>query len=421
MAREGDRALELHIEGMCCEAEVELIRRKMRSLTGLGDFELDLIGERLRVFYDPALISAQDIIKAIAETGMRAAPVAKRERGRPWWQERKIVFLFTSGFFTLVAFLLQQLGVPELGVRALYGLAIAVGGYYPAKLGLGAIRALTLNINTLLIVAALGALGLGLWEEAAILVFVYSLGGVLEAYAVDRARGSIRALMEFVPKEALVKRNGEEIVLPVEEVRVGDTIIIRPGERIPLDGRVIAGSSTVDQAPITGESIPAGKGRGDEVFAGTINRRGSLEVEVTRLAQDTTLARIIHAVEEAQAKKSSYQRFGERFGRYYTPAMFLLALAVATVPPLLFHGEFTPWFYRALVLLVVSCSCGLGLSVPVSVVAAISNAARQGILIKGGAYLEAAADLAAIAFDKPGTLTIGRPLVTDIVPLNGSS
>ncbi|MFQ6112200.1 MAG: cation-transporting P-type ATPase, partial [Nitrospinota bacterium] len=229
MASEGNRALELHIEGMCCEAEVELIRRKMRSLTGIGDFELDLIGERLQVFYNPALISAQDIIKAIAETGMRAAPVAKRDGGRPWWQERKIVFLFTSGFFTLVAFLLQQLGVPELGVRALYGLAIAVGGYYPAKLGLGAIRALTLNINTLLIVAALGALGLGLWEEAAILVFVYSLGGVLEAYAVDRARGSIRALMELVPKEALVRRNGEEIVLPVEEVRVGDVIIIRPG------------------------------------------------------------------------------------------------------------------------------------------------------------------------------------------------
>ncbi|GFP44085.1 Zn2+/Cd2+-exporting ATPase, partial [Candidatus Hakubella thermalkaliphila] len=275
-----------------------------------------------------------------------------------------------------------------------------------------------MNINTLLIVATIGAVGFDLWEEAAVLVFVYSLGNVLEAYAVNKARGAIRALMELVPKEALVRRDGNEIVLPTDEIGLGDVVIIRPGEKIPVDGRVISGSSFVDQAPITGESIPVEKKPKDEVFAGAINQRGSLEVEVTKKSSDTTLARIIHSVEEAQAKKSSYQRFGERFGKYYTPAMSLLGVGVAIIPPLFFGGEWTAWFYRALVVFVVSCSCGLALSVPVAVVAAIGNAARNGVVFKGGAYLEVAEKLRAIAFDKTGTLTIGRPTVTDILPLN---
>jgi len=225
--------------------------------------------------------------------------------------------------------------------------------------------------------------------------------------------------MELVPREALVKRNGQELTLPVEEVRVEDIIIVRPGEKVPLDGVVVAGSSSVDQAPVTGESMPVSKGVGDEVFAATINQRGSLEVRVTKLSKDTTLAKIIHSVEEAEAKKSSYQHFAETFGRYYTPAMFGLALVTALLP-MAFGQPFTPWFYRGLVVLVVSCSCGLVLSVPVSVVAAITNAARKGILIKGGAYLEAAAGLRTILFDKTGTLTISRPRVTDVVGLNSA-
>jgi Cd2+/Zn2+-exporting ATPase len=288
-------------------------------------------------------------------------------------------------------------------------------------MGFLALRTLTLNIRLLMTIGAIGAIFLGLWEEAALLVFIYSLGDVLEAYAVDKARGAIRALMELVPKEALVLRDGNESVLPTEEIGIGDVVIVRPGEKIPLDGKVVSGSSFVDQAPITGESIPVEKKAEDEVFAGAINQRGSLEIEVTKKSTDTTLARIIHSVEEAQTKKSSYQRFGERFGKYYTPAMFVLGIGVALFPPLLFGGEWSAWFYRALVVFVVSCSCGLALSVPVAVVAAISNAARNGVVFKGGAYLEVAQELKAIAFDKTGTLTIGRPALTDIISYNNFS
>lgn len=338
---------------------------------------------------------------------------------RPWFKEPRIIFLALSGLLTVSAFISGALGAPVVAVKILFGLAILVGGYYPARAGLSALKTLTLNINTLLVTATIGALLLNLWEEAAVLVVVFSLGGVLETYAVDKGRGAIRALMDLIPREALVVREGKEMRVPVDRVAVGETVHIRPGEKIPLDGQIIAGSSSVDQAAITGESIPVFKQQGDIVFAGTINQRGSLEIRVTHQAADTTLAKIIHSIEEHQAKKSSYQRFGERFGRYYTPSMFALAFLVAVIPPLIFSGDWTAWFYRALVVLVVSCSCGIALSVPVAVVAAIANAARHGVLFKGGAYLEIGSRIRAVVFDKTGTLTTGKPVVTDIVGLNG--
>jgi Cd2+/Zn2+-exporting ATPase len=408
----------LHIEGMDCEDETSLIEKKMKSLKGLEDFRVDFISQKLRVKYDPALLSVQEIIKSVAETGMRARLEREVIKRKAWWKDLQILALFTCGVLTAIAFGLEKLGV-GITSAALYAIAVAVGGYYPARMGLAALRTLTLNIRTLMVAGAIGAISLGLWEEAACLVFIYSLGDVLEAYAVDRARGALKALMELMPKEATVRRNGGELALPVEEIRLGDTIIIKPGERIPLDGLVVSGSSAVDEAPITGESIPVVKGKGAEVFTGTVNQRGVLEVEVTKLSQDTTLARIIHSVEEAQAKKSSYQRFGETFGKIYTPAMFALALAVTVIPIWFFGGTWSEWFYRGLVCLVVSCSCGIALSIPVAVVAAIGNAARNGILFKGGVHLEGAATIEAVAFDKTGTLTIGRPQVTDVVPVNG--
>jgi len=407
----------LYVEGMDCADEVEIIDKKMKSLQGIRDYRVNLMNQSLNLAYEPSLVSAQDIIRAIAETGMKARLERAKKETKPWWQERRIVLLFTAGVFTLIGFILGWLGLPHWADRIAFGAAIIVGGYYPARMGLAGLRTLRLNIYTLLIAAALGAIALGLWHEAALLVFIYSLGSVLETYAVDKARGSLKALMALVPREALVKRNGEEMLLPVEEVKVGDIIIVRPGEKVALDGMVVAGSSSVDQAPVTGESMPTSKGEGDEVFAATINQRGSLEVKVTKLSTDTTLAKVIHSVEEAEAKKSGYQRFAESFGRYYTPAMFGLATVTALLP-MAFGQPFAPWFYRGLVVLVVSCSCGLVLSVPVSVVAAITNAARKGILIKGGAYLEAAAGLKAVLFDKTGTLTIGRPQVTDVVRFN---
>jgi Cd2+/Zn2+-exporting ATPase len=261
---------------------------------------------------------------------------------------------------------------------------------------------------------------MGLWEEAAILVFVYTWGAIMETYATSKARSSLKLLMDLVPREASVKRNGRELTLPVEEIDLEDVIVVRPGEKIPLDGVITDGSTSIDQAPITGESIPVSKATGDNVFAGSINQRGSLEIKVTKLSQDTTLARIINSVERAEAKKSSYQRFAQSFGKIYTPAMFGVALIVAVVPWLL-GQPFGPWFYRALVALVVSCSCGLALSVPISVLASVSAAARKGVLIKGGADLEKAGSIQAVCFDKTGTLTIGLPRVTDIIPLNGST
>jgi Cd2+/Zn2+-exporting ATPase len=415
---EKNKQILLHIEGMDCEDETALIEKKMKSLKGLASFRVDLMSQTLRVQYDPSLLSVQEIIKSIAETGMKARLEKEKVTGRAWWKELKILALITCGVFTVIAFIMEKLGIKTGGI-VLYAVAISAGGYYPARMGIAALRTFTLNIRTLMVAGAIGAVTLGLWEEAAILVFIYSLGDVLEAYAVDRARGALRALMELMPKEAIVRRNGEELTLPVEEVRRGEIIIVRPGERIPLDGQVVSGSSAVDEAPITGEPIPVVKEKGAEVFAGTVNQRGMLEVEVTKLSQDTTLARVIHSVEEAQAKKSRFQRFGETFGKIYTPAMFALALGVMLIPVWFFGGPWSQWFYRGLVVLVVSCSCGIALSIPVAVVAAIGNAARNGILFKGGVHLEQAATIKSIAFDKTGTLTIGRPQVTDVVP-NGN-
>ncbi len=410
----------LIIEGMDCQDEVTIIEKKLISLAGIKDFHVYLATQGVKVVCDPSLISIQQIIKSIAETGMKASAIRDVKPKIAWWKEKRIIALAACGLFTLTAFVLEKIGWKGIITIIIHSMAIITGGYYPAKMAFGALRTLTLNIRTLMVTGAIGAVALGLWEEASMLVFIYLLGDVLEIYTVSKSRGAVKMLMELAPKEALVRRDGQEMVLPVEEVKISDIIIIMPGEKIPLDGKVIKGYSSVDQSPITGESIPVEKKEGCEVFAGTFNQRGVLEVEVTKLSKDTTLAKIIHSVEEAQARKSSYQRFGERFGKYYTPAMFALAFTVAIVPPLLWGG-FSYWFYRGLVVLVVSCSCGIALSVPVAVVAAIGNAARHGVLVKGGIYLEIAEKLKAIAFDKTGTITIGKPSITDIIPLNNQT
>ena len=420
MIKDRVETYKLTVEGMDCHDEMTIIEKKLTSLTGIKSFEIYLATQGVKVVYDPSLISIQQIIKSVAETGMKALVVKEARAKIAWWKEKRIIALSLCGIFTLTAFVLEKIGYEGTIAIIFHSMAIIIGGYYPAKMAFGALKTLTLNIRTLMVTGAIGAVALGLWEEASMLVFIYLLGDILEIYTVNKSRGAIKMLMELIPKEALVRRNGKEMIVSVEEVEISDIIIIRPGEKIPLDGKVIKGYSSVDQSPITGESIPVEKKEGDEVFAGTFNQRGVLEVIVTKLAKDTTLAKIIHSVEEAQARKSSYQRFGEKFGKYYTPAMFALAFAVAVVPPLMLGG-FSYWFYRGLVVLVVSCSCGIALSVPVAVVAAIGNAARHGILVKGGVYLEIAEKLKAIAFDKTGTITIGKPSVTDIIPLNNQT
>ena len=413
----------IYIESMCCENEARIVKDSVQHVNGVSACDVNLVSRSIKVSHDPSLISIKDLLKAVDKTGMKASLKKEEKEERPavWWRQPRLLALILCGFFILSGFFIELIfGLPHGEARLLYGIAVIVGGYYPAKMGLIALKTLTPNIRTLMVVGALGALILGLWGEAALLVLIYSLGDVLEAYATDRVRGAVRALMGLAPKDAAVRRNGEMITLAVDEIGIGDTIIVKPGERIPLDGEVISGNSSVDQAPITGESIPVSKIPGDEVFAGSINQRGSLEVSVSKPFQDTTLGRIIHYVEEAESRKSGYQRFGETFGRYYTPFMFVLAIVVMILPAIIF-GNFSGWFYRGLVVLVVSCSCGIALSIPVSVVAAIANAARHGVLIKGGVYLEIAGNVKAIAFDKTGSLTAGRPVVTDVIPFGGAT
>jgi Cd2+/Zn2+-exporting ATPase len=296
-----------------------------------------------------------------------------------------------------------------------------IGGYATIRQGLRALSRLRFDMNGMMTGAVAGAALIGQWEEGATVAFLYAVSNWLEGTTMDRARRSIHNLMDLAPREARVRRNGAETLVLTDDVLVGDLLLVRPGEKIPMDGIIRAGASAVNQAPITGESIPVDLGPGDPVYAGTLNGNAALEVETTRRAPDTTLARIIHLVEEAQAQRAPSQQFVDRFARVYTPAVFGLALGLTLVPPLFFRQPWEPWIYRGLALLIVSCPCALVVSTPVTIVSAIANAARRGILIKGGAHLEELGRLQAIALDKTGTLTRGRPEVTDVLVLDGSS
>ncbi|MCW4044406.1 MAG: cation-translocating P-type ATPase [Candidatus Bathyarchaeota archaeon] len=406
----------VQIEGMNSPTEVKLIEQKINALSGVESFSIDINTKQLRLSYNPSIVTLQDVIRSISETGMKASLIrSKKEKLSSWWREKQQVALLGCGLTTLTTFLLSLFIVPQEYAFIGYILAVLIGVYYPAKKALIALMNLTATIHLLMLIGSVGAMILGLWSEAAILIFVYSLGDVLESYAVDKARGAIRSLMDLAPKMALVRKDGNEVMVPVDEVNVGDIVIVKAGERIPVDGTVQTGSSFVDQSTVTGEPIPVTKRVGDAVFAGTINQKSFLEVKVDKPASETMLSKIIYSVEEAQANKISFQRFSDKFSNLYTPAMFVLGIAVAVIPPLLFGAEWMPFILRGLVVFVVSCSCGLALSVPVAVVAAMANAARKGVVFKGGAYFETVQKVRAIAFDKTGTLTIGRPEVTDVV------
>jgi Cd2+/Zn2+-exporting ATPase len=408
------------VEGMDCHEEVAILEGRLKRLAGLEHFSADVIGQRLRVKYDAARLTTGAIAEAVAQTGMRAW-LEHEEPVRPAGasaRARQLLVVFSGGFL-LAGMLLGLAGAPSpLAVMA-YAASVALGGLYTIRRALSAARAFTLDINVLMLVAVMGAILLGEWSEAAAVVFLFSVAQLLEARSMDRARGAIRALMDLTPVEALVRRNGVDERVAADDVAVGETVIVRPGEKIPLDGRVKAGESHVNQAPVTGESLPAEKGPGDEVFAGTINGRGALEIDVTRPRRDTTLARIIHLVERAQAQRAPMQAFVERFARVYTPAVLATAVALAVGVPLLFGASFETWFYRALVLLVISCPCALVISTPVSIVSALAAAARKGVLVKGGMHIERTGAVRCVAFDKTGTLTKGSFEVMEIVPLNG--
>jgi Cd2+/Zn2+-exporting ATPase len=409
------------VEGMDCREEVLLIERRFRTLPGLEDFSADLLGQRLHVKYDAAKTSTSAIAAAVADTGMRAwleheEPLGVDEQGAG----RRRLLLAVSGAALVSGLAVEMLlAPPPVLPPALFAISVAAGVPLTARKAWRAVRARVLDINVLMLVAAAGAIALGQWSESASVVFLFAVAQALEARTLARARHAVRALMQLTPVEALVRDSAGERTVPVESVTPGAIIVIRPGEKLPLDGEVVAGQSAVNQAPVTGESLPVDKGPGDEVFAGTINGRGALDVRVTRLRRDTTLARIIHLVEQAQARRAPAQTFVERFARIYTPAVLLLALVIGIAPPVLAGEAWDTWTYRALVLLVVSCPCALVISTPVSIVSALAGAARKGVLIKGGAHLEKAASVRCVAFDKTGTLTRGRPGVVDVVALDG--
>jgi Cd2+/Zn2+-exporting ATPase len=340
--------------------------------------------------------------------------------GTPRAERQRRALLGASATSLAAALLIEAAGIHRF-VNYLYGAAIVAGLVVIAPRIWRALRARSLDINLLMAIAVAGAIFLHQFSEAAAVVVLFAFAQMLEARTLEHARGAISALLDLTPPEALLRDGAGERRVAVDDVTIGAVIVIRPGEKIPLDGVVAAGESSVNQAPVTGESLTADKAPGDEVFAGTINGRGALDVRVTRARRDTTLARIIHLVERAQAQRAPAQSVVERFARVYTPAMIALAVAVAVVPPIAFGGLWAAWLYRALVLLVVSCPCALVISTPVSIVAALTSAARKGVLIKGGAYLERTGTVRCVAFDKTGTLTRGVPEIVAVVPLNGLS
>ncbi len=410
------------IEGMDCHEEVAMLEKRLKKLTGLEALHADVLNQRLSVTYDAAKLNTSVIAEAVAQTGMRAWLEHDQPTGVAPSAATRRVYVVTSGLLVAAGMLLEYMKADHRAVVGAYALAIASGGIYSGRRAVHAARSLALDINVLMLAAVCGAMVLGQWTEGACVVFLFALAQLLEARAMERARGAIRALMDLTPVEALVRDgvSGAFRRVPVDGIAVGDIVVVKPGEKIPLDGRVAAGGSYVNQAPVTGESLPAEKRIDDEVFAGTINGRGALDVRVTRLRGDSTLARIIDLVERAQAQRAPSQAFVERFARVYTPAVLVLALAVGILPPAVLGASWSGWIYRALVLLVISCPCALVISTPVSVVSALAAAARKGVLIKGGAHLERLANVRAIAFDKTGTLTKGDLRLVGVASLNGA-
>ncbi|HEX2924369.1 MAG TPA: heavy metal translocating P-type ATPase [Chloroflexota bacterium] len=416
----------MSLEGLDCPDCAASLEKAVANMPGVARARLNYTASTLWVEYSPGTLSRKQIVGAVHEAGVgvKEPEPAVDVAVHAGWSSRirrhpKGAATVASGLLLAAGFLMTILGIPAPAPQAAFAMGVVTGGYFTARAALFALRSRQTDMNVLMTAAVIGAIAIGEWTEAASVVFLFSLANALQSYTMDRTRRSIRSLLELGPREATLLRDGVQLRLPVEQIAVGDLLLIRPGERIPTDGKVVSGSSTVDQAPITGESVPVEKTVGQDVFAGTINQQGALEVRATRPHSDNSLSRIIHMVEEAQAQKAPSQQFVDAFARYYTPLVILLAVGIALAPPLLLGADFDQWFYRALVLLIIACPCALVISTPVSIASAIATASRHGVLFKGGAYLEAVGSIPVVAFDKTGTLTVGRPEVTDVVALNG--
>ncbi|MCY1268431.1 Cadmium-transporting ATPase [compost metagenome] len=407
----------LRIDAMDCPTEERLIRDALGKVQAIDALEFNLMQRLLRVRH--RFEDVEPLQRLIESLGMQAVPLAEgapasapAEAKKPWWP------LALAGLAALAAEACEWFGAgPQWLTAGLAILAILGAGLPTYKKGWIALKNRNLNINALMSIAVTGALLIGQWPEAAMVSVLFAIAELIEVRSLERARDAIRGLLQLAPEQATVFEDGQWRERPAREVQPGARLRVRPGERIALDGEVLGGRSSVNQAPITGESLPVEKGLGDPLFAGTINGEGELEYRATRAADDSTLARIIHAVEAAQGSRAPTQRFVDRFSRIYTPVVILIAVLTALLPPLLFDGVWLDWLYRALVLLVIACPCALVISTPVTIVSGLAAAARGGILIKGGVFLELGRKLAWVALDKTGTLTEGRPRQTDIEQL----
>ncbi|MGD6846499.1 heavy metal translocating P-type ATPase [Rossellomorea aquimaris] len=406
-----------HVEGMDCSSCAKSIENHLNTIPGVNSVSVHFSTGKLKAEHEN---SVEEIISEVSKIGFRASLSSKNNGAEPAKHNDGKGLIITSGILIALGFIGSFTGVSPFITTLMYAMAMVISGYKPVKSAFYSIKSRSLDMNVLMSAAALGAAFIGEWLEGATVVWLFALGTTLQNMSLEKTRDSIRNLMNLAPSEAWIKVGSQLMKKPVEEVSVGDILVVKPGDRIPLDGEIVTGESSVNQAPITGESIPVDKQAGDTVYAGTINENGSLEVKVTKLVEDTTIAKIIHLVEEAQEQKAPTQAFIDKFAGIYTPIVFVLALVVMVIPPLLYFGTWGEWFYKGLELLVVACPCALVISTPVAIVSAIGNAAKNGVLIKGGTFLEKAGAINAIAFDKTGTLTEGKPNVSEIKTLRTS-
>jgi Cd2+/Zn2+-exporting ATPase len=404
------------VSGVCCSTEEAVLRKSLDARLGKGRYEFILATCELAVERE---IDERELARSVLRAGFTARAAQNHAPELSFWEKHQ------TGVFTGLASLLMIAGV-LLGLdgqespvtHILLFAAVVAGGWKVFVKALKSLRMRSLDMNVLMSVAVIGALLIGRWAEGAAVVVLFSVSVMLESYSAARTRRAVQSLVALTPTQANVFRNGKEESVAAGDVKPGTVIIIRPGERIPLDGVIESGYSDLSEAAITGEAVPVAKSAGDSVFAGSINARGTLTVRVSKHFQDTTLSRIIHLIEEAHTRRAPIQMVMDRFARIYTPVVMAGAVVIALVPPLLLHVPFGPWLYQALVLLVIACPCALVISTPVTLVSALTNAARNGVLVKGGKHIETISGVKAIAFDKTGTLTEGRPRITDIESLD---
>ncbi|PLR82383.1 heavy metal translocating P-type ATPase [Bacillus sp. V33-4] len=406
------------LQGLSCTNCAAKFEKNIRDIQSVNDVQLNFGASKVTVYGE---VTVDQLEEAGAFDGIKVLPERQRDAQEkvPFWKKAENRNTFISLFFLICGYVsMYSLGEEHPATISIFLLSIFIGGYDLFKVGLMNLVKLQFDMKTLMTIAIIGAAVIGEWGEGAVVVFLFTLSEALESYSMNKARQSIRSLMDVAPKKALVKRENEEVELDVEDIQISDILIVKPGQKLAMDGVVVDGQSSINQAAITGESIPVLKTCGDEVYAGTLNEEGSLQVKVTKRVDDTTIAKIIHLVEEAQAERAPTQAFVDKFAKYYTPAIMAIALFIAVVPPLFMAGDWSDWVYRGLAVLVVGCPCALVISTPVAIVTAIGNAAKKGVLIKGGIHLEEAGRLKVIAFDKTGTLTKGTPEVTNIEVLN---